>query len=210
MHVHHPPAGIACNKMLAKLVGGVHKPDDQTILPPPEAWVSGAGGAGPAAGSAAACGHALRGVQKHCGGRASLTHPNWAHPAAHAAGLHTCRHGPPFLQPSPPKCALAAPCFAVALAGVPRAPSCAGAARHRLQAGPAAGAAGRVHSGTPAAAAPEAAGGGAGREHGWVMGRWGGWMGPASSSLSCQPMCTCRHVLCVSRRSASQHAHASG
>jgi nucleotidyltransferase/DNA polymerase involved in DNA repair len=31
--------GIACNKLLAKLVSGVHKPDDQTILPPPEAWV---------------------------------------------------------------------------------------------------------------------------------------------------------------------------
>ncbi|KIZ00971.1 DNA polymerase iota subunit [Monoraphidium neglectum] len=31
-------AGIACNKLLAKLVSGVHKPDDQTILPPPEAW----------------------------------------------------------------------------------------------------------------------------------------------------------------------------
>ena len=30
-------AGIACNKMLAKLVGGLHKPDDQTTLPPPEA-----------------------------------------------------------------------------------------------------------------------------------------------------------------------------
>ncbi|KAK9826961.1 hypothetical protein WJX74_001872 [Apatococcus lobatus] len=30
-------AGIACNKMLAKLVGGLHKPDDQTTLPPSEA-----------------------------------------------------------------------------------------------------------------------------------------------------------------------------
>lgn len=30
-------AGIACNKMLAKLVSGLHKPDDQTVLPPPEA-----------------------------------------------------------------------------------------------------------------------------------------------------------------------------
>ena len=27
-------AGIACNKMLAKLASGLHKPDDQTILPP--------------------------------------------------------------------------------------------------------------------------------------------------------------------------------
>lgn len=33
-------SGIACNKLLAKLISGVHKPDDQTILPPPEAWVS--------------------------------------------------------------------------------------------------------------------------------------------------------------------------
>lgn len=30
-------AGIACNKLLAKLVSGLHKPDDQTVLPPPEA-----------------------------------------------------------------------------------------------------------------------------------------------------------------------------
>ncbi|KAL4854768.1 DNA polymerase iota [Chlorella vulgaris] len=30
-------AGVACNKMLAKLVSGLHKPDDQTVLPPPEA-----------------------------------------------------------------------------------------------------------------------------------------------------------------------------
>ena len=28
-------AGIACNKMLAKLVSGLHKPNDQTIMPPP-------------------------------------------------------------------------------------------------------------------------------------------------------------------------------
>lgn len=27
-------AGIACNRMLAKLVSGLHKPDDQTVLPP--------------------------------------------------------------------------------------------------------------------------------------------------------------------------------
>jgi hypothetical protein len=32
--------GIACNKTLAKLVSGVHKPDNQTTLPPPEALVS--------------------------------------------------------------------------------------------------------------------------------------------------------------------------
>lgn len=38
-------AGVACNKLLAKLVSGLHKPDDQTVLPPPEAWVSGRGGA---------------------------------------------------------------------------------------------------------------------------------------------------------------------
>jgi nucleotidyltransferase/DNA polymerase involved in DNA repair len=30
-------AGIACNKILAKLASGLHKPDDQTILPPPVA-----------------------------------------------------------------------------------------------------------------------------------------------------------------------------
>ena len=30
-------AGVACNKMLAKLVSGLHKPDDQTVLPPPVA-----------------------------------------------------------------------------------------------------------------------------------------------------------------------------
>lgn len=30
-------AGIACNKLLAKLASGLHKPDDQTVLPPPEA-----------------------------------------------------------------------------------------------------------------------------------------------------------------------------
>lgn len=30
-------AGIACNKTLAKLVSGLHKPDDQTVLPPPVA-----------------------------------------------------------------------------------------------------------------------------------------------------------------------------
>ncbi|GMH42279.1 hypothetical protein BSKO_10198 [Bryopsis sp. KO-2023] len=30
-------AGIACNRLLAKLCSGLHKPDDQTILPPPEA-----------------------------------------------------------------------------------------------------------------------------------------------------------------------------
>ncbi|RMZ56189.1 hypothetical protein APUTEX25_002379 [Auxenochlorella protothecoides] len=30
-------AGVACNKVLAKLVSGLHKPDDQTILLPPEA-----------------------------------------------------------------------------------------------------------------------------------------------------------------------------
>jgi hypothetical protein len=33
------PSGIACNKLLAKMVSGVHKPDDQTILLPTEAWV---------------------------------------------------------------------------------------------------------------------------------------------------------------------------
>mmetsp|Transcript_8277 Transcript_8277/g.14930 ORF Transcript_8277/g.14930 Transcript_8277/m.14930 type:complete len:481 (-) Transcript_8277:439-1881(-) len=30
-------AGIACNKMMAKLVSGLHKPDDQTLLLPPHA-----------------------------------------------------------------------------------------------------------------------------------------------------------------------------
>ncbi len=30
-------AGISCSKMLAKLVSGMHKPDDQTILLPPDA-----------------------------------------------------------------------------------------------------------------------------------------------------------------------------
>ena len=30
-------AGIACNRMLAKLSSGLHKPDDQTVLPPTEA-----------------------------------------------------------------------------------------------------------------------------------------------------------------------------
>ncbi|KAL4422612.1 hypothetical protein ABPG75_008809 [Micractinium tetrahymenae] len=30
-------AGIACNKMLSKLCSGLHKPDDQTVMPPPEA-----------------------------------------------------------------------------------------------------------------------------------------------------------------------------
>jgi nucleotidyltransferase/DNA polymerase involved in DNA repair len=30
-------AGVACNKMLSKLVSGLHKPDDQTVLPPPAA-----------------------------------------------------------------------------------------------------------------------------------------------------------------------------
>ena len=30
-------AGIASNKLLAKLASGLHKPDDQTVLPPPEA-----------------------------------------------------------------------------------------------------------------------------------------------------------------------------
>ncbi|EFN52390.1 hypothetical protein CHLNCDRAFT_138846 [Chlorella variabilis] len=29
-------AGVACNKTLAKLCSGLHKPDDQTVLPPPE------------------------------------------------------------------------------------------------------------------------------------------------------------------------------
>ena len=29
-------AGVACNKMLAKLVSGMHKPDDQTVLLPPD------------------------------------------------------------------------------------------------------------------------------------------------------------------------------
>jgi hypothetical protein len=33
-------AGVAANKMLAKLVSGLHKPDDQTILLPPQAAVS--------------------------------------------------------------------------------------------------------------------------------------------------------------------------
>jgi hypothetical protein len=45
---HTPPhgnAGISVNKMLSKLVSGVHKPDDQTILPPGEAWVRGRPGA---------------------------------------------------------------------------------------------------------------------------------------------------------------------
>jgi hypothetical protein len=28
---------VACNKALAKLVSGLHKPDDQTVMPPPEA-----------------------------------------------------------------------------------------------------------------------------------------------------------------------------
>lgn len=28
-------AGIACNKLLAKLASGLHKPNDQTVLPPP-------------------------------------------------------------------------------------------------------------------------------------------------------------------------------
>lgn len=32
-------AGIACNKLLAKLCSGLHKPNDQTILPPPLALV---------------------------------------------------------------------------------------------------------------------------------------------------------------------------
>lgn len=32
-------AGIACNKILAKLCSGIHKPADQTVLPPPEAAV---------------------------------------------------------------------------------------------------------------------------------------------------------------------------
>jgi impB/mucB/samB family len=30
-------AGIACNKLLAKMASGLHKPDDQTVLPPPVA-----------------------------------------------------------------------------------------------------------------------------------------------------------------------------
>jgi nucleotidyltransferase/DNA polymerase involved in DNA repair len=30
-------AGIACNKILAKLASGLHKPNDQTVLPPPVA-----------------------------------------------------------------------------------------------------------------------------------------------------------------------------
>lgn len=30
-------AGVACNKLLAKLCSGLHKPDDQTVLPPPQA-----------------------------------------------------------------------------------------------------------------------------------------------------------------------------
>lgn len=28
-------AGIACNKLLAKFASGLHKPNDQTVLPPP-------------------------------------------------------------------------------------------------------------------------------------------------------------------------------
>lgn len=36
-------AGIGCNKMLAKLASGLHKPDDQTVMPPTEAYVSAAG-----------------------------------------------------------------------------------------------------------------------------------------------------------------------
>ncbi|EFJ48908.1 hypothetical protein VOLCADRAFT_59985, partial [Volvox carteri f. nagariensis] len=31
-------AGISSNKMLAKLVSGLHKPDDQTVLLPDQAW----------------------------------------------------------------------------------------------------------------------------------------------------------------------------
>lgn len=27
-------AGVACNRMLAKMASGLHKPDDQTVLPP--------------------------------------------------------------------------------------------------------------------------------------------------------------------------------
>jgi DNA polymerase iota len=34
-------AGVACNKMLAKLVSGLHKPNDQTVMLPSEAAVSG-------------------------------------------------------------------------------------------------------------------------------------------------------------------------
>ena len=30
-------AGVACNRLLAKLVSGLHKPDDQTVLCPPDA-----------------------------------------------------------------------------------------------------------------------------------------------------------------------------
>ena len=30
-------AGVACNRMLAKLAAGLHKPDDQTVLLPCEA-----------------------------------------------------------------------------------------------------------------------------------------------------------------------------
>ena len=30
-------AGIASNRMLAKLVSGLHKPDDQTVILPPDA-----------------------------------------------------------------------------------------------------------------------------------------------------------------------------
>jgi DNA polymerase iota len=30
-------AGISCSKMLAKLVSGIHKPDDQSILLPDDA-----------------------------------------------------------------------------------------------------------------------------------------------------------------------------
>lgn len=29
-------AGVACNKLIAKLASGMHKPDDQTIVPPVE------------------------------------------------------------------------------------------------------------------------------------------------------------------------------
>eukprot|EP00879_Flechtneria_rotunda_P004575 GHRR01004830.1.p1 GENE.GHRR01004830.1~~GHRR01004830.1.p1 ORF type:complete len:291 (+),score=85.23 GHRR01004830.1:585-1457(+) len=33
-------AGIACNKLLAKLMSGLHKPNDQTVIPPTEAQLS--------------------------------------------------------------------------------------------------------------------------------------------------------------------------